>query len=106
VRVKVDLLEALKHLEEQSRLVEFADRVIEVELLQHLAHVWAEAGDVVAQVGGEVRRVSQEFLEVIARGVVKREARCAPELRIEILESLALELRLTLEGGVLRVSEH
>src|SRR5690606_36850207 len=51
-------------------------------------------------------RVAAQLLEVVARGVVEGEARCAPELRIEILESLALELRLTLENGVLRVGEH
>ena len=75
VGVQVDVLEALEHLEEQARLVELADGVVEVELLQHLAHVRAEAGDVVAQVGGEVRRVGEELLEVVARRVVEGEAR-------------------------------
>src|SRR5690606_42022216 len=46
VRVQVDLLEALEYLEEQPGLVELADRVVEVELLQHFAHVGAETGDV------------------------------------------------------------
>ncbi len=43
VGVQVDVLEALEHLEEKPRLVELADGVVEVELLQHLAHVGAEA---------------------------------------------------------------
>ena len=37
----------LEHLEKKPRFVEFADGVVEVELLQHLAHVRTEAGDVV-----------------------------------------------------------
>jgi hypothetical protein len=45
--MQIDVLELLKHLEEQSGFVEFADGVVEVELLDHLAHVGAEAGDVV-----------------------------------------------------------
>ena len=89
VRVQVDVLEALQHLEEQPRLVELADGVVEVELLQHLAHVRAEAGDVVAQVGGEVRRVGEELLEVVAGGVVEGEAGDLAELRVEVLELLA-----------------
>ena len=94
VRVQVDVLEALEHLEQQPRLVELADRVVEVELLQHLAHVRAEAGDVVAQVRRQVRRVGEELLEVVAGGVVEGEARRLPELRVEVLELLALELGL------------
>ena len=39
VRVQVDVLEALHHQEEQPRLVQLGDGVVEVELLQHLAHV-------------------------------------------------------------------
>ena len=51
VGVEVDLGVAEAHdLEEQARLVELRDGVVEVELLEHLAHVGAEPGDVVAQV--------------------------------------------------------
>ena len=106
VRVQVDVLEALHHLEEQPRLVELADRVVEVELLEHLAHVRAEAGDVVAQVGGEVGRVGEELVEVVAGGVVEREAGRLAELRVEVLELLALELRLALEHLLLGGGEH
>ena len=98
VGVEVDVLEALQHLEEQPGLVELADGVVEVELLQHLAHVRAEAGDVVAQVGGEVRRVGEELVEVVARGVVEGEAGGLAELRVEVLELLAPQL------GLLRAS--
>ena len=59
LRVQVHVPEALEHLEEKSGFVELADGVVEIELLQHLAHVGAEAGDVVAQVSGEVRRIGQ-----------------------------------------------
>ena len=43
VGVEVNVLEAFQHLEEEPRLVELADCVVEVELLQYLAHVGAEA---------------------------------------------------------------
>ena len=88
VGMQVDVLEPLQHLEQQPGLVELADGVVEVELLQHLAHVGAEAGDVVAQVGGEVRRVGEQLLEVVARGVVEGEAGRLAELRVEVLAAL------------------
>ena len=94
VRVQVDVLEALEHQEEQPRLVQLGDRVVEVELLQHLAHVRAEAGDVVAQVGGQVRRVGEQPLEVVAGRVVEGEARSLAELRVEVLQLLAPQLGL------------
>ena len=80
--MQVHVLEPLEHLEQEPRLVELADRVVEVELLQHLAHVGTEARDVVPQVRGEVRCVGEQFLEVVAGGVVEREAGCPPELRV------------------------
>jgi hypothetical protein len=46
----------------------------EVAALQHLPHVRAEAADVVAQIGRELRRVGAELVEVVARGVVEGEA--------------------------------
>ena len=94
VGMQVDVLEALEHLEEQPGLVELADGVVEVELLQHLAHVRAEAGDVVAQVGREVGRVGEELLEVVAGGVVEGEAGRLAELAVEVLEPPAAQLRL------------
>ena len=93
VRVQIDIFEALEHLEEKPRLVELADRIVEVEFLQHLAHVWAEPGDVVAQVGREVRRVGEELLEVIAGRVVEGEARDPAELGVEVLQVLCPEVR-------------
>ena len=48
--------------------------------LQHFAHVLAEAGDVVPQVGGHVWGVRQQPLEIVAGRVVKREPRCTAEL--------------------------
>jgi hypothetical protein len=104
--VQVDVLEALEHLEEEPGLVELADGVVEVELLQHLAHVRAEAGDVVPEVGGDVRRVGEELLEVVAGGVVEGEARDLPELRVEVLELLALQLGLLAEDLLLGVGEY
>ena len=75
VRMKVHLrvAEPLQDLEEQSRFVQFRDRVVEVELLQHLAHVGAEAGDVGAQVLREIGRIGEELLEVVRGRVVERE---------------------------------
>ena len=86
--MQVDRLEALEHLEEQARLVELADRVVEVEALEHLAHVLAESGDVVAQIGGELGRVGAELVEVVARGVVEGEAGGLAELPVEVLQPL------------------
>ena len=106
VRVQVDVLEALEHLEQQPRLVELADRVVEVELLQHLAHVRAEAGDVVAQVRRQMRRVGEELVEVVAGGVVEREARDPAELRVEVLELLAPKLGLFRQHLLLRAGQH
>ena len=53
LRMQVDVLEALHHLEQQAGLVELADGVVEVEALEHLAHVLAETGEVVAEVRSE-----------------------------------------------------
>ena len=72
VGVQVDRLEALHHQEEQPGLVQLGDGVVEVELLQHLAHVVGEAVDVGAQVGGQVGRIGQQPLEGEGRGVVER----------------------------------
>ena len=92
VGVQVDLrvAEPLHDLEEQARLVELRDGVVEVELLEHLAHVGAEPGDVVAQVLRDVGGVGEQLPEVVARRVVEGEPRGAPELRVEVVE-LALE---------------
>src|SRR5207249_5888057 len=94
------------YLEEQSRLVALADRVVEVELLQHLAHVGAETGDVVAQVCGEVRRVGQELREVVTRGVVEREASDLAKLRVEVLELPVPQFSLLREHLLLGAGKH
>jgi len=41
--------------------LELADGVVEVELLQHLAHVRAEAGNVVAEVRRQVWRIRAQL---------------------------------------------
>ena len=64
-RVEIDILKALHYLEEESPFVELADGVVKVELLEHLAHVGAEASDIVAEVSGQVRGVRQQLLEVV-----------------------------------------
>ena len=106
IRVQVDVLEALQHLEQEPRLIEFADRVVEVKLLQHLAHVLTEPRDVVPQVGGEMRRVGEELVEVVARGVVEREPRDLPQLWVEVLELLALQLGLLGQHLLLGAGQH
>ena len=93
VRVKIDALEPFHHLEQQTRLVELADGVVEVEPLQHLAHVLAEAGDVVPEVGGELRRVRDQLVEVVARGVVELEARGDAALAVQCLQAALRQLR-------------
>lgn len=69
IGVKVDIFEALQDLEEQPGFVQLGDGVVEVEFLQYLAHVGAEAADVIAQVGGHVGRVTQKFFKIVAGGV-------------------------------------
>ena len=64
--MQVHLPEPLDDLEQESRFVAFADGVVEVEALQHFTHVRAEPGDVVPQIGREMRRVGQELVEVVA----------------------------------------
>jgi hypothetical protein len=106
VRVQVNVPEPLQHLEEQPRLVELADRVVEIEALDHLAHVLAEPGDIVAQVSREMRRVGEQLFEIVARGVVEREARRPTELRLEILQAPALKLGLPGEYPLLSIGQH
>ena len=48
--------------------------VVEVELFDNLAHVLAEAVDVVAKVGSDVGRVVEKPFEVVLRGIVESEA--------------------------------
>jgi hypothetical protein len=98
VGVEIHGPEALQHLEEEPGLVQLADGVVEVEPLQHLAHVRAEAGDVVPQVRREVRRIGQELVEVVAGGVVEGEARGAAELAARILQ-LPLEPAFRLQDA-------
>ncbi len=105
VRVQVYGAKALHHLEEQACLVELGDGVVEVELFEDFAHVGAEAGDVVVQVGGEVGRVGEQTVEGVERRVVEGEAGGAAQLRIEILE-LALELSVDLKDMLLGGLEH
>ena len=86
VEVHLRIAEPLHDLEQQARLVELRDGVVEIELLQHLAHVGAEPGDVVAQVLRDVRGVGEQLLEVVARRVVEGEAGGAPKLRVEVVD--------------------
>ena len=76
VRVEIHLriAEPLHHLEQETRLIELGDGVVEVELLQHLAHVGAEPGDVVAQILRDVGGVGQQLGEVVAGRVVEGES--------------------------------
>jgi hypothetical protein len=106
VRVQIDVLEALQNLEQQSRLIEPADRVVEIEPLDHLAHVLAEAGDVVAQIGREMGRVGEQLLEVVARGVIEGEARNLGELPVEVLQPSVPQLGLPREDLLLGVGQH
>src|SRR6266487_24953 len=103
--MKIDILEALQHLEQQTGFGEPPNRVIEVELLQHVPHVLAESRDVVSEVCREVRRVREQLLEVVSRRVVEREARCLSQLRVEIFK-LAAQLRIRLQHAFLCRREH
>ncbi len=90
------VVEALHDQEEQAFVVELGDGVVEVEVLEDLAHVGAEAGDVVAQVGGEVGRVGEQGLEVVEGGVVEGVAGGAAQLGVEVVE-FAVELGVGLQ---------
>src|SRR5205823_2481350 len=84
--MKINIFEPLQHLKQQTSFGQSPDRIVEIELLQHVAHILAEPSDVVAQIRCEIRRVREQLLEVVSRGVVKREAGRGSELRIEILK--------------------
>ncbi len=73
IRVEIDVLEAFKNLEDKAGFVQFADGVVEIEPLQHLPHVRAEAGDEIAEVGRQMGSVGEELLEVVAGGVIEGE---------------------------------
>jgi len=89
-----------------ERLVELADRVVEVELLEHGAHVRAEPGDLVAQVRSEARRVGHALFEVVARSVSEGEAGDPAELRIEVFQLLAPQLALLRQHILLGAREN
>lgn len=97
VGMEVDRREALQDQEQQARLIQLGDRVAEVEALQDLPHVRAEAGQVVTQVRGQVRRVGEEAPEVVAAGVVEGVPRGAAELVVTVLQAEVLELGVALE---------
>ena len=101
VGVQIHVLEALQHLEQQPGLLELADGVVEVEALQHVAHVLAEVGDVVPEVCRDLRRVGQQLVEVEARGVVEGEARGGAKRPVHVLQSALAQLRLPLQHGLL-----
>ena len=105
-RVQIHGPEALQHLEQQPRLVELADGVVEVEPLQHLAHVAAEAGDVVAQVGCDVRRIGQQGFEVVARGVVEGESGSPAKLRVQVIQPASAQLGLPAQHLALGWCKH
>jgi len=50
--------------------------------------------------------VGEKFLEVVAGGVVEGETRHTTELRVQVLESLAAQLRLALQDSLFRVGQH
>lgn len=86
VRVQVRVLELLDDLKQEPSFIELADGVVEVELLEHFAHVGAEPGDVVAQVS-HVRRIGQQLVEVVARRVVEGVAGDLAKLWVQVFGS-------------------
>jgi hypothetical protein len=61
---------------------------------------------VVAQVGGQVRGVGQEFFEVVPGGIVEREPGDLAELRVEVLKFLVAQLRLFSQHLLLGGGQH
>ena len=104
--MQIDVLEALHDLEQQTRLVEPADRVVEVEPLDNLAHIFTEAGDVVAQIGGDIGSVGDQLVEIVERGVVEGETGGDAELPVEVLQPPVLELRLPRQHLLLGSGQH
>ena len=103
VEIYLRIAEPLHHLEQETRLVELGDGVVEVELLQHLAHVGAEPGDVVAQILRNVGGVGQQLGEVVAGGVVEGESGSGLQQPLGVLDLVlvpGLDLHhLQLAGG-------
>ena len=59
VGMEIDILEFLEYLEEEAGFIELADRVVEIEFLDHLPHIGAEARDVVAEIFGQIRGIGK-----------------------------------------------
>jgi len=87
--VQVDVFEALHDQIKQIRFVKSLDRIIEVEAFNDFAHVFAEAGDVIAQVIRQLRRVSQEKVKVVTRSTVKGIAGFAAKQVVKIVDFVA-----------------
>jgi hypothetical protein len=58
------------------------------------------------EIGGQVRRVGHQLVEVVARGVVEREAGDPAELRVEVLQLLAPQVGLASEHLLLGGRQH
>jgi hypothetical protein len=101
VRVQVNLGKLLHDLEKEPGVVELGDRVVEVELLDHLPHVRAERLDVRAEVVRDVLRVVHQPLKRVERRVVECVAGGLPEEVVRVVE-LALVLVEGLEDFLLR----
>ena len=106
VGMEVQRPEPLHDLVQQLRLVELADRVVEVEPLDDLPHLIAEPDDVVAQVRGQRGRVAEEALEVVSRRVVEGELRRLLELRVHVFEAQPPQFGLPCEHLRLGRREH
>ena len=105
-RVQIDALEPLHHLEQEPRLVELADRVVEVEPFHHAPHVVAESGDVVPQIAGKPGGIREQPVEVVLRCVVEGESGSSAKLPVQLLEAALAQLRLPSQHPLLGRREH
>ena len=104
--VEVDLGEPRDDLEEQIRLVELRDVLLELEALEDVLRVGGEAADERPQVGSEVVRIALQRLERELRRVVERHAGDAIENGLQVLHRPALQRLVLLQHLLPRVVQH
>jgi len=105
VGVQVEIRELRRDEVEEILLGERLDLQVELELLDHVPRVGREAGDVAAQVAGELWRVVEQAREVELRGVVEALTGRRLQHRVEVLD-LPAQLRVLREHRLLRRLQH
>ena len=95
IGMQIDVLKPLQHLEEQARFVQPGDGIVKIKLLQHFPHVRREAVNIIAQVGGQVRRVAQQLVKIKEGCIIEGVAGGLAQQLVRVLQ-LILVLSISL----------